>query len=472
MKTLREHPFVRRHLDGPGGISALMPIAVPMIISQIFDTVMTFVDRLYLAYVGKEEIAACMSGGITAWLCMTLFVGIIGYSSTIVAHHYGAKRFRECPLVVYQGLLLAVLSYPLVLVVASFASRIFTSGGHDPDLARLELQYFWYMAFGGILGLLRAALASFFSGIGKTKVIMWANSTALLVNLVANYVLIYGKLGCPAMGLKGAAIGTLMASGTMTVVIFVAFLREIRRAPYSATLADVHYNWRNLRALLRFGLPNGIENLLGMGSFVAVVSSFNSYGANVAAATTIVFSWDLVSFFPLIGIQVGVCTLVGQCMGAKNPDGAEQAAYSGFKLALSYSGLALIIFCTIPQVLVGVFTPDSVPGLDYGAVRELAVRMLRLAALYLMFDGIVLVSTGALRGAGDTLWVMIVGAMLQWVNASVVLIGVHYLKWQPIYAWLVFVFAIMTTGGVVYLRFKHGKWKTITMLEPAEVASP
>ncbi|MDD4538649.1 MAG: MATE family efflux transporter [Lentisphaeria bacterium] len=471
MKTLREHPLVRRHLDGPGGISALLPIAVPMIISQIFDTLMTFVDRLYLAYVGKEEIAACMSGGITAWLCMTLFVGIIGYSSTIVAHHYGAKRFRECPLVVYQGLLLAVLSYPLVLVVASFASRIFTSGGHDPVLAELELQYFWYMAFGGILALLRTAVASFFAGIGKTKVIMWANSTALLVNLVANYVLIFGKLGLPAMGLKGAAIGTLMASATMTVVICVAFLREIRRAPYSATWADVHYNWRNLRALLRFGLPNGVENLLGMGSFVAVVTSFNSYGANVAAATTIVFSWDLVSFFPLIGIQVGVCTLVGQCMGAKNPAGAEQAAYSGFKLALVYSGLALVIFCTIPQVLVGIFTPDNVPGLDYGAVRELAVQMLRLAALYLMFDGIVLVSSGALRGAGDTLWVMIVGTILQWTNAGVVLIGVHVMQWQPIYAWLVFVFAIMTTSAVVFMRFKHGKWKSITMLEPVEEGS-
>lgn len=448
----------------------MLPIAVPMIISQVFDTVMTFVDRLFLAYVGKEEIAACMSGGITAWLCMTLFVGIIGYSSTVVAHHYGAKRYRECPLVVYQGLLLALLSYPLVLLVASVAARIFTSGGHDPVLARLELQYFWYMAYAGILSLFRAALASFFSGIGKTKVIMWANSVALVVNVAANYILIYGKLGFPAMGLKGAAIGTVLASAVMTGVIFLAFLREIRREPYSAALRDFRYDWRNLRVLLRFGLPNGIEGLLGMAAFVAVVNSFNSYGANVAAATTIVFSWDLVSFFPLMGIQVGVSTLVGQCMGAKNTAGAEQAAYSGYKLALAYSGLALLAFCSIPQLLVGVFTPDNVPGLDYSAVRVLAVRMLRLAAFYLMFDGIVLTSSGALRGAGDTLWVMLAGTAIHWLNAGLVLLGVHVFKWEPIYAWATFVFSIMIGSFVIYMRFKRGKWKHITMLETVEAA--
>ncbi|MGI5924255.1 MAG: MATE family efflux transporter [Lentisphaeria bacterium] len=470
MKPLREHAFVRRHLDGPGGISALLPIAVPMIISQVFDTLMTFVDRLYLAYVGKEEIAACMSGGNTAWLCLTLFAGIIGYSSTLIAHHHGAKRFRECPLVVYQGLLLALLSYPLALLVARFAARSFSAAGHEPTLVALELQYFWYMAFGGILSLLRAAVASFFAGIGKTRVIMWANSAALLVNLVANYILIFGKLGFPAMGLKGAAIGTLMASGTMTAIIMLAFLCEIRRAPYSATLSDIRFDRRNLRALLRFGLPIGVGGLLGMGSFVVVVQSFNSYGANVAAATTIVFSWDLVSFFPLVGIQIGVSTLVGQCLGARNTVGAEQAAYSGFKLALLYSGLMLIAFCLFPQVLVAMFTPDNVPGLDYSEVRVLAVKMLRLAAFYLLFDGIFLIASGALRGAGDTFWVMAIDTSIRWFEAIVLMIGVRYLQWSPVHAWAVMVFTTVLGGVIMFGRFKQGKWKDVRMLEEPETA--
>jgi MATE family multidrug resistance protein len=454
----------RRHCDGPGGIAALLPIAIPMIMSSVFDTLMTFIDRLYLAHVGKEHIAACMSGGITSWLCLTLFVGLIGYSSTLVAHHYGARRFGECPKVVFQAVCLAFASYPLALAASYFAAMTFDVPGHDRIQLELERRYFWYMAFGGILALLRAAFAAFFAGIGKTKVIMQANAAALVVNLTANYMLIFGKCGFPALGIDGAAIGTLLSSACMTGIIAASFWRHARREPF-LTGRFARLDWHNLKALLRFGSPNGLENLLGMGSFVAINSALHSYGADVAAATTIVFSWDMVMFFPLLGLQVGVSTLVGQNLGAGDIPSAERSAYSGFKLASVYSAIGVIVFCSVPHLLVGVFTPD-IPGVDYQAARDLAIPMIRVASLYLMFDGFMLISSGALRGAGDTLAVMLITINIHWISAGLALGGVHYFNWQPMTSWVALVISFMIGSVVLAIRFKKGSWKKIRMLEP------
>lgn len=455
----------RRHCDGPGGISALLPIAIPMIVSSVFDTLMTFIDRLFMAHVGKEHMAACMSGGITSWLCLTLFAGLIGYSSTLVAHHYGAKRYEECPKVVFQGIILAFVSYPLALAASYFVAKTFELAGHDPIQIELERRYFWYMAFGGILSLLRSAFAAFFAGTGKTKVIMRANAVAIVVNVVANYVLIFGKFGFPALGIDGAAIGTLLSSACMTGIIGASFWRHTRQKPFRSK-HFARLDPYNLKALIRFGAPNGLGGLLSSWSFTAINSAMHSYGADAAAATTIVFSWDMVMFVPLIGLQVGVSTLVGQNLGAGDIPAAERSAYSGFKLTLWYSALGVFLFCVFPHLLVGVFTPD-IPGVDYRAARELAIPMLRIASLYLAVDGVVLIAAGALRGAGDTLAVMLITFIIDLTSAVLAIVSAYYFKWPPITAWIVLVLSFMLGGIVLCVRFKQGKWKQIRMLEPA-----
>lgn len=454
--------FWSRHIEGPGGIRALLPIAVPMILTSIFDTLMTFVDRMYLSYVGKEEMAACMIGGTSSWMCMTMFVGLIGYSSAIIAHYYGANRHKECPKVVYQAVLLSLASYPVILLIGWGVSYTFGYNGHAPKQVELERVYFAYMIFGGILALMRSAFSSFFAGIGKTYIVMIGNGVALLVNLVSNYVLIFGKFGFPRMEVKGAAIGTLLASLSMVLVIIFSFLSTVRKEPYYSRIS-FKLDREKMRTLLRFGFPNGLENMLGMASFVLTLTALHSYGADVAAATTIVFNWDSVSFFPLMGLQIGVTALVGQSMGAGKPLVAERSAYSGFKLAFSYAGVVILLFWIIPYILVGVFTPD-VEGLDYGNVRELAVPMLRLASFYLLSDALYLISSGALRGAGDTFWVMVAGILIHWFIAGAVWIAVKYCGVTPMMAWLLFVLTVMFGGFIILFRFLKGGWKNIKML--------
>jgi len=453
----------KKHFAGPGGISALLPIAIPMFISSMFDMLMMFVDRLFLARVGVVHQAATMTGGITSWMVVSFFVGIVSYSSALTAQYYGAKQRHVCVKMVSQALIIALASYPLVLGIDYLVSISPVFSMHSELEQMLEKRYFWYMAFGGIITLVRFAFASFFTGIGRTKILLYANIVALFVNIIANWVLIFGHFGFPALGLDGAAIGTLLSGASnclLLVIIFFRVRRERRWDGESTGFVDRDKLWK----LLRYGLPQGCENVLGMFCFTLLVSSFHSYGDDMAAATTIVFNWDGFSFHPLLGIQVAVSTLVGQAMGKDSPQIAQRAAHSGFKVSICYSLFMIFIFVTFTAQMVGIFTPDNA-GLDYSIVREFAIPMLRLAGLYLMTDAILTTSVGVMRGAGDTFWCMIIHLCNQIIISAIICTAVYYLKLQPITVWIVFVICGMLSCATLFSRYKFGNWRTLRIIE-------
>jgi len=455
--------ILARHLDGMGGINALLPIAVPMIVSNIFDTLMTVIDRLFMSYVGKEQMAACMGGGLTAWACMTFFVGTVSYVSAMVARSYGAKKKRDCIRITYQGLYFSAFAYPLILLLGFFASMTFVWAGHDPVEIKYELIYFRYMLIGGsFLAVFRMALASFFSGIGKTSVILRVNAVALVVNVVANYILIFGKFGCPAMGIHGAALGTLLASLTVTVLLFLKFLSYSHFKEYVDRNA-LRYQPKMIKLLLRFGVPTGVDNMLATTAFTVAILSFHGFGPNVAAALTVVMNWDLCAFLPMLGIQIGVITLVSQCLGKGDKQEAERAAYSGFKIGCCYLFFLISCFLIIPQFLIGVFTPAN-QGIDYSDVIRIAIPMLRSAGFYLFFDSINIVFSGALRGGGDTIIAMIIGILYRWLLASILLFTIHVLQWPMMYCWYSWGGFSCVGALAIYLRFRTEHWKHFNIL--------
>ncbi len=454
-----------KHFDGPGGILELLPIAFPMFLSSMFEMLMMFIDRLFLSRVGVVHQAAAMSGGITSWMVVSFFVGIVGYSSTLVAQYYGAQQKHNCTRMVRQALWCALLSYPLILLVDTVinASPIFS--GHSALESELERKYFWYMAFGSICALLRFTYGSFFTGIGRTRIVLVGNITALVVNIIANWVLIFGHCGFPALGLDGAAIGTILSGASTALVLIFAYWRVSGNEEWRNRLKTPMIEFDKLAKLIRYGLPQGGENVLSMVGFVILVSSFHTYGDDIATATTISFNWDGFSFHPLLGIQVAVTTLVGQAMGANRPDIAVRVSKSGFKVAVVYAALMLMLFLSCTGTLVGVFTPES-SGLDYSRVREYAIPMLRMAGLYLMTDAIYLISSGTIRGAGDTLWCMIIHCTNNCFLTIVILLCVHFFQLPPLTVWLVFVIIGMLSSTVFFTRYKLGRWKSMRIIEP------
>ncbi|WP_225071373.1 MATE family efflux transporter [Desulfuromonas sp. CSMB_57] len=449
-----------------GGLREMLTVALPMVISHASETVLIFTDRVFLSRLGPVPMSAAMAGGLTAFMMMTFFIGLTGYATALSAQYLGAGRKENCALVLTQAGLLALLATPLILAARPLGHGLFRIMDLSPEQLVQQRLYFDILLYGAILVLLRTCLSSFFSGIGRTRVVMFSAMTAMVVNVGANYVLIFGKLGLPALGLRGAAYGTLLGSLCGLLVLLTSYLGRSNRQEYGV-LASLRFDGQVMGKLLRYGSPAGVEMFLNLLAFTSMILIFHGHSLVTAAAVTIVFNWDLVSFVPLLGIQIGVVSLVGRYLGAGRPDIAERVTRSGLKMAWAYSSLILMLFVSFPGQLVAVFQPREM-DIVFHQAAPLATTMLRLAAFWVLADGVMLVFSGALRGAGDTLWAMCASVALHWLLIPVLVLFLKVLELPPQSAWLVLIAFFLSFSGLFYLRYRSGKWKTLSVVRESK----
>ena len=431
-----------------------------MVISQASETAMLFVDRLFLSRVSQLHLAAAMGGGLLTFATASVFVGVAGYVNAIVAQYYGANRRDQCARAAAQAIYFALLAAPLLLVVARFVPGFFTLMGHDALQIPLESVYARWLMSGAVILLLRNALTGFFLGIGKTRVVMLSNIVGMVVNIPANYVLIFGAFGFPALGMVGAAVGTLAGGLAALLILLGVYLGRRVNAQFQ-TRAAWRFDGAMFRRLLRFGSPAGIEIFLNLMAFNLFVQLMHGYGANVAAAITIAFNWDIVAFIPMLGLGLATTAVVGQYIGAGDPAGARASTLLALRLGLVYSGSMMVLFLLGAQPLVRVFSSGF--GND-PAVEGLAIIMLRLVGLYTMADVTQLVFAGALRGAGDTGWVMRASAALHWVFAVIAVVLIRVVQAPPITVWACFIGFVMSLGVTMVLRFRSGVWQRMRVI--------
>jgi MATE family multidrug resistance protein len=443
-------------------LKSLLYIALPMVISQASETVMLFVDRLFLSMLGKSYISAAMSGGLSSFVFMSLFIGTVGYVNALSAQYFGAEKKENCIKTVTQGFRLSIIFYPLALVLIPLMGKFFTVSGHSTQQIDLEFTYFRILMFGGILILFRTVLAGFFLSIGKTRVVMYSNLAGMLVNIPINYALIFGKFGFPAMGIVGAAIGTLAGSLLIFTILFLFFLRN---KIYTNSKDSSSWNFDKIimKKLLRYGIPSGIEMFLNVFAFNLFVQMMHSYSEDVAAAVTITFNYDMLAFIPLMGLGFATTSLVGQQMGADNPEGAAKVVGLSMRVGMVYGVAMMMVFIFGAGWLVQVFS-GGLTEAD-SAVVPLAKTMLRLASIYTLADVIQLVLAGTLRGAGDTKWVMYISVVLHWMMAIGAFFMIKVFVLNPVTIWMGFISFIVILGFAMFLRFWLGPWKKMRVIE-------
>ena len=446
----------------PGGIWEMVALALPMVVSHACDTVMIFTDRLFLARLGPQEMNAAMGGGLTSFMMMSLFLGLIGYATALVAQYFGAGKKGQSALVITQAGLIALVAYPLILLCRPLGWKLFDAFGIDPGQLVLQKVYFDILVGASILGLLRCALSSFFCGIGNTRIVMQSSFAAMIINVVLNYILIYGKLGCPPLGVRGAAYGTIIGSLCGLVILMKSYFNRKNRKEYQTHQA-FHFDAQIMKKLLHFGYPAGLEMFLNILAFNLIIMIFYSCGPATATAATIVFNWDMVSFVPLIGIEIGVTSLVGRYMGAGRPDIAERAVGSGLKLGLAYSSILLVLFVGFPETLVNLFQPAHSTQVFVQAF-PVAVFMVRFACVYVLIEAMMVALTGALRGAGDSFWAMALSVGLHWTLVPVLYVLMKVFGSSAQTGWMVLIGTFFIFSFFIYLRYKSGHWKTIKMV--------
>ena len=448
-----------------GGVRELLAIALPMVVSHACDTVMTFTDRVFLSRLGPDEMNAAMSGGLTCFMMMTFFMGLIGYTTALVAQYLGAGKKDRCALATSQALIICLAAYPVILLARPLVLYGFELSGISAGQLASQKMYFGILIYATIIGLLRTSLSSFFSGIGQTRMVMVAAIVAMVANIGLNYVLIFGKLGLPPLGIRGAAYGTILGGLLGLTVLVTAYFWPPNRREYQV-FQSLRFDREAMGKLLWFGYPAGVEMFLNVLAFTGMIFAFHAHGPVTATATTIMFNWDMVSFVPLIGIQIGVMSLVGRYMGAGDPDTAHRAAMSGIKTGWVYSSVILVLFACFPETLVSVFQPVDADPVFEQAVPT-AVFMIRLASLYVMIEAVVIVFSGTLRGAGDTFWAMCISVTLHWLLLPILIVMLHWLGMSPELAWTAIVLTFLCFSYIFYLRYRSGHWREIRVVQSA-----
>ncbi len=457
--------FFKSYFSGyrkPGGINELLILALPMIVSTAADGVMTFTDRLFMARVGSEQMNAVMGGGVGMQVLTFFFIGLLGYSTALVAQYFGAGEKKNASRAAFQAILISFLAWPVILLLKPLGISFFQFLKVPESQFAYQVKYFNLLAWGALFVILRQSLSCYFSGIGKTGIVMRATIVAMFINVVLDYILIFGKFGIKPLGIEGAAIASISGSFGAVLMLVIAYFRKSNRIEF-AVMQSFRFDWNIMKRLLRFGYPAGVELFLNFLAFFVMISLFHSRGDVAATASTIMFNWDLVSFIPLLGIEIAVTSLVGRYMGAERPQVAHRAAISGIKIGIFYSVIILALFVFLPHWLVSVFRPEHSSEIFDGAV-PIAANMIRIASLYVLAESVMVALVGALRGAGDTLFTMIASVVSHWLFVPILYFSLNVLNFSVEISWLMLVVFFLIFCSVLIFRFRSGKWKKIKVI--------
>lgn len=446
-----------------GGYVELLAIAVPMVLSSSTQSLMHVVDRVFMTWYSKEAVAAALPAGILFWSCLSLPFGIVSYANAFVAQYDGAKQPARVAAAVWQAAYFALACGLLLIPCAWFSGALFDLVGHEDSVRKLETEYFSWLCLGAVFALLPAALSTFYSGRGKTRMVLLVNGASVMVNAVLVVILVFGWGPIPKLGMTGAAIATNLANAFATLCYVFLLTRSDARDTYQFW-THWRFDRRLMRDLLKFGGPSGLQMFLDVAGFTAFIIVIGWIGKHELAATNIAFNLNTLAFTPVIGVGIAVSTLVGQRIGEGRPDIAEKSARKGFVVAGGIMAFCGSVYVFAPQTLLAPYAYHA-DGENFQAVRDVVVVLLRFVALYSFFDAMAIVFGSAVRAAGDTTFSMIATCLCAWG----LLVTPTYLTWKfygpsLFWSWIWCTVYVTVLGFVFLIRFRSGRWKTMNLI--------
>lgn len=444
------------------GIGEVVRLAVPTVLNTISYTVMQFVDGWMVSTVSKEALSAQFIGGMAAFVPTCFFIGLLSCVSTFASQNLGAGRPERAAQYGWHGLWLAWAAAGALALLILPAPALLGLYGHEPHVARLEVQYFRILLGGALFGLSARALGSWFIGIHRPAVTLVAGIAANVVNLLGNYLLIYGKWGFPQLGLVGAGIGTVLGFMTEALVLGGVFVLGSVGREFGVRRA-LALRWQAIRDLVRLGSPAGamfMSDILMWAIFMGhTIGMFGT--AHIAAAAILNRYWHL-CFMPAIGVSAAVTAIVGRYCGAGRPRVAWRRAHAGLILVEAYMVTMGLAIWLGRDRLMGIFNEAGDP-----LVQSIATRAVVFLLICQAFDALNVIFIGALRGAGDTLW----PGAVQLVLAYGLGVGGSYLvaalrpEWESFGPWGAASAYVVVLGLVMWGRFLGGKWRTMAVVE-------
>lgn len=444
---------MQKNLKKTGDGSVIFRLAIPVIVSQISLTFVQIVDSMFIGRLGAVQLGAIALIGVFIWNLLSVGEGFSVGLTACIARMIGGKKYQEASLFFRSGmigiLLLGIVLLPILLI---FRGPLFTAVRMPEEMILYGTQYYvWFIYFLPFIFLLTAAQAAYRAA-GDTRTPMYIGIFMNGLNIFLDYGLIFGKLGFPALGMKGAAI----ASGISYAAGWIILLGFSSRKQWGPFRPGRLFTFSHFRRIIRLGIPSTIERLtMSISQLFAMTISVNPLGSMYIASFHIVMRLASLSFMPGFGFAISAATISGQKLGEGKPEEAARLIWlSVFYCALVMACISVIYF-SIPDFLVRLFINDE-------TIVALTKSPLRIYALMVVFLAPTMVLGNALRGAGDTTYPMII----MFISRLAIripfswLLGIYWgLGLNGI--WIAMCSDFLIRGILLIFRMRGGKWKSI-----------
>ena len=433
----------------------ILRMALPAIAGLSTQMIVSLVDS---AMVGRLEeatyaLAAMGIGVLATWALVSFFSSLATGTHVLVARNFGSQNYYACGKVLNNSL---VISFGIGLIMTSAATLASYPVTHffaaDPTVGKLAGQYIFFRFLGIPFFLVAVSYRGFFFGIGKIKIFMFSGIVINLLNIIFNYIFIFGSFGAPRMGLAGAGL----ASSLATVFDFVFYFTITLLPSYR----NKYYNFKSfklnkdiIRKIFRISLPVSFQNIFILIGFLIFVTITGYIGTKEQAASQAVISTLFISFLPCFGFGIAVQTLVGNNIGSKKYDLAKIYGYETAKIATYYTLFLGLIFIIFPQYVLLIITNNK-------SIIATASPALRIAGFAQIFYASGVVLANGLQAAGKTLFVMlseVITNLFIFVPLAF-LLGVYF-KLGLIWAWAALPVYIILYSTIILLKFRFGKWQ-------------
>jgi MATE family multidrug resistance protein len=407
---------------------------------------------------------AAFTASIAWFAILALPLGICSYANTFVAQYDGARQQDRIGLVVWQAIWIAIGLGSLFLIVIPLAPVLFGLAQHTPETYAYEVQYFQILSCCGPAMLIYQSSASFYSGRGQTWVVMIVDAAAAMLNLVLDYSWIFGHYGFPEWGVAGAAWATVLATWIKAFVFMALPLHRKYREQFG-TIAGIRMDWPLIRRILHFGWPSGFQMLLDVMGFTAFIFILGGLGPVAKQATSMAFSISSLAFMPIYGLHLAVSVLVGERLGENRDDLAARATFTTMQISWLYMAVISLLYIFAPGIFLVGFYAEGAATEEQIAVRDLAALLLLFVAAYNLLDATQMVFVGALKGAGDTQFLLWVSLVLATLLGSFSYLGVAVFELNVFGCWTLVVFWCFLAAVTYLVRYRQGKWRRMRVIE-------
>jgi MATE family multidrug resistance protein len=460
----------------PPSYASVLKLVWPLALGMANNAAMQFADRVFLAHESAASLEAVLPASMLAAIFICFFQSVVAYAGTFVAQFHGAGNEEGCRRAYWAGVTLALASVAFFVCLVPLGSFVFSACGHAPQVAARECSYYRIVMYGAVAVCGTMAASGYLTGRGRTRLVFWVNVIGNVLNVAFDPILIFGWGPVPAMGMAGAAVATVAAQAAQMAILNFVVIREVgawrtdgrtddrRQTTDGSQFSIFNSQFSILKSIIRYGTPAGVYQVFNLLSFTIFVFASAAAGDAALAVSNAVFTINYFLFAPMEGFAIGAGTLVGQFQGAKDSHNAAVAGNRVLALALAYIVVSSVLVFIFRGPILGLFAADTA-SLDAAEFMSLGVVLLALSITWQIFDAIDTVLSGALKGAGDTRFVMrwmLFSAFAVWLPL-VFLVRRFHPSMPAFWATMVVYVVVICVGTAV--RWRRGPWRHIKLVE-------